>query len=273
MKNKKIFIALIVLLLAIFMCKNYSSSKKIIALENIRINANQGDTVDSNGVKITSQGNLDFLNCAIECHKLVREEEFTYGQSQTLPITRDDELKQINTSSYVCMALDAYGLKDWNGYPQQLTVSGGTLVEYARQKDFKFVYEGSATSISEITDLQSGDIVIMPGHAQIFYGYTESGETVWLNCGSTETIRKQEGQDYGWYATPIKYVIRVPSLDEIKNNQSSYNSTKEMSENREQEQTSTTVLPKTGEEFITIIAVCGTILLGIIVRKKIKYQK
>ena len=170
----------------------------------------QAGGIDANGVTITSGGNIDFLNYAIDCHALVREEGFTYSQGRSLPVTRNDRLGTIDCSCYVSMALDAYGCNDWSGYPHQLTASGGTLVEYSRQKNFEFIYEGSASSINEIPDIQSGDIVLMPGHTQIFYGYTSSGESVWLNCGSTNSIQKQEGEEHGWYATPIKYVIRVP---------------------------------------------------------------
>ncbi|MBQ3407921.1 MAG: C39 family peptidase [Clostridia bacterium] len=170
----------------------------------------QAGGVDANGVTITSGGNIDFLNYAIDCHALVREEEFYYGQGRSLPVTRNDRLGYIDCSCYVSMALDAYGLNDWSSYPHQLTASGGSLVAYAREKNFDFIYEGSASSINEIPDIQSGDIVLMPGHTQIFYGYTSSGESVWLNCGSTDSILKQEGDEHGWYATPITYVIRVP---------------------------------------------------------------
>ena len=170
----------------------------------------QAGGVDANGVTITSGGNIDFLNYAIDCHALVREEKFTYNQGRALPVTRNDRLGTIDCSGYVSMVLDAYGYSDWSGYPWQLRAGDGSLVEYSREKNFEFIYEGSALSINEIPDIQSGDIVLMPGHTQIFYGYTSSGEAVWLNCGDTGPIRRQEGEDHGWYATPIKYVIRVP---------------------------------------------------------------
>ena len=170
----------------------------------------QAGGVDANGVTITSGGNIDFLNYAIDCHALVREENFYYSQGRSMPVTRNDKLGSIDCSAYVSMVLDVYGCNDWRGYPHQLTASGGSLVSYAREKNFEFIYEGSASSINEIPDIQSGDIVLMPGHTQIFYGYTSSGDSVWLNCGSTNSIRKQEGKEYGWYAKPIKYVIRVP---------------------------------------------------------------
>ena len=162
---------------------------------------------DSNGVTITANGNIDFLNYAIDCHKLLREDGFYYWNGgREMPVVRGDSQHTIDCVAYVSMALDCYGRKDWQYYPHQLTVD--SCVEYGKDK-LETIYEGSASSINEIPDLQSGDIVIMPGHGQIFYGYADNGDPVWLNCGGNESINTVEGQG-GWYATPILYVFRVP---------------------------------------------------------------
>lgn len=163
--------------------------------------------VDANGVTITDNGNIDFLNYAIDCHKLLREDGFYYwGGGREMPVVKGDAQHTIDCVAYVSMALDYYGRKDWQYYPHQLTVD--TCITYGKEK-LEMVYEGNASSINEIPDLQSGDIVIMPGHGQIFYGYSSNGDPVWLNCGGNESIQQVEGQG-GWYATPILYVFRVP---------------------------------------------------------------
>ena len=163
--------------------------------------------IDANGVTITDHGNIDFLNYAIDCHKLLREDGFYYWNGgREMPVVKGDPQHTIDCVAYVSMALDCYGRKDWRYYPHQLTVD--ECISYGKDK-LETVYEGNASSINEISDLQSGDIVIMPGHGQIFYGYASNGDPVWLNCGGNSSIQQVEGQG-GWYATPILYVFRVP---------------------------------------------------------------
>ena len=162
---------------------------------------------DSNGVTITANGNIDFLNYAIDCHKLLREDGFYYWNGgREMPVVKGDSQHTIDCVAYVSMALDCYGRKDWQYYPHQLTVD--SCIAYGKEK-LETIYEGNASSINEIPDLQSGDIVIMPGHGQIFYGYADNGDPIWLNCGGNESINTVEGQG-SWYATPIQYVFRVP---------------------------------------------------------------
>ena len=164
--------------------------------------------VDSNGVTITDNGNIDFLNYAIDCHKLLREDGFYYNNSgREMPVVKGDSCHYIDCVAYVSMALDCYGLKDWRYYPHQLTVD--ETINYGKS-NLETIYEGNASTINEIPDLQSGDICIMPGHGQIFYGYASNGEPVWLNCGGNASIQEVEGKS-GWYATPILYVFRVPN--------------------------------------------------------------
>lgn len=163
--------------------------------------------VDANGVTITNNGNIDFLNYAIDCHKLLREDGFYYWNGgREMPVVKGDSQHTIDCVAYVSMALDCYGRKDWQYYPHQLTVD--SCISYGKDK-LETIYEGNASSINEIPDLQSGDIVIMPGHGQIFYGYASNGDPVWLNCGGNSSIQTVEGQG-SWYATPILYVFRVP---------------------------------------------------------------
>lgn len=162
---------------------------------------------DINGVNITSNGNIDFLNCAIDAHALLREDGFTYNNcGRNLPVVKGDSVHYVDCAVYVSMSLESYGINDWEYYPHQLTDT--TLATYGMNK-FQVVYDGSASSISEIPDIQSGDIAVFPGHTQIFYGYDDNGKSVWLNCGSGDAIAQNEGQ-CKWYPTPILKVFRVP---------------------------------------------------------------
>lgn len=162
---------------------------------------------DINGVNITNSGNIDFLNCAIDAHALLREDKFTYNNcGRELPVVKGDSVHYVDCAVYVSMALESYGINDWDYYPHQLTDT--TLATYGMSK-FQVIYDGNASGISEISDIQSGDIIVMPGHTQIFYGFDDSGSPVWLNCGSNEAILRMEGTEK-WDPKPILKVFRVP---------------------------------------------------------------
>lgn len=169
----------------------------------------QGGQKDANGVIITPEGNIDFLNYAIDCHKLVREDKFYYnGCGRDLPITKGDSVHYIDCVAYISMALEVYGVTGWRYYPHQLTVDE---LDMYGQANFEKIYDGNTLSMSDLTDMRSGDIVVMQGHGQIFYGYTESGQPVWLNCGSNNAINCPEGQETGIDGYPsVLKVYRVP---------------------------------------------------------------
>lgn len=162
---------------------------------------------DINGVNITDGGNIDFLNCAIDAHALLREDRFTYNNcGRELPVVRGDSVHYVDCAVYVSMALESYGINDWGDYPHQLTDT--TLATYGMSK-FQVIYDGNASGISQIPDIQSGDIIVMPGHTQIFYGFDDSGSPIWLNCGTNEAILRMEGTEK-WDPNPILKVFRVP---------------------------------------------------------------
>lgn len=177
---------------------------------------------DSNGVNITDGGNIDFLNCAIDAHMLLREDKFTYSMAgRELPIVRGDSVHYVDCSSYVSMAVETYGLTGWRYYPHQMTVPE---VELYGDQTFEKIYDGSASSISQIPNIQSGDIVTMASHTQIFYGYDDNGGAIWLSCGDDRSINAQEGT-YTWCSTPILKVYRIPDgLGSYKGNRGSNDS-------------------------------------------------
>ena len=192
-----------------------ASSNSLSQVNNTSSNSNTSNrnsssgSSTSNGVTLTSNGNIEFLDCAVAAHKLLNDEGFVYSCSgRSMPVNSGDALHTVDCAVYVSMALEWYGRTDWNEYPWQLT--DRSLVTYGNEKLEK-VFEGSASNISEIPGIESGDIVVMDGHTQIFYGYNSSGVAVWLNCGSNDSITCDEGTDaYSSLWKPIKYVYRVP---------------------------------------------------------------
>lgn len=175
--------------------------------------------VDSNGVTLTSGGNLEFLEAAIKAHAFIRNEGYTYQSDhggRHLPVLAkaNDYKGQIDCSAYVSMALEYYGKTDWSGYPWELTPS--SLVTYGKDK-LETVFDGKAYKVADIPNLQSGDIILFSGHTQIFYGYNSNGTPVWLNAGSTGAIKdRPEGTDaydlnVGFPGNPVLHVYRVPN--------------------------------------------------------------
>ena len=195
---------------------NTSTGTNTSASSSSSYTAVSASQTDSNGVTMTKEGNFEFVAAAVKAHQFIREQGYTYQGDhggRHLPVLEksQDYKGQIDCSAYVSMALDYYGKKDWNGYPWELTPS--SLTTYGTQS-LQTVFKGSATKVSEIPNLASGDIVIIGGHTQIFYGYNSNGVPVWLNAGSTGAIQKVEGTNaydiYQGFSKPVSYVFRVP---------------------------------------------------------------
>lgn len=181
---------------------------------------NGAGKVDSNGVTLTENGNLEFLEAAIAAHKYSREHKLPWsGAGRDVLPTPDtpSNYTYMDCSTMVSFALEWYGNTDWHGYSwlestgNYHELTPGTLEKFGDEK-LETVYKGTTIYPSSIPDLQSGDIIMMPGHTQIFYGYNSSGVPVWLNAGSTNSIcNVTEGADaYGTMWEPITKVFRVP---------------------------------------------------------------
>ena len=173
---------------------------------------------NSNSSSSTVATSGSFVDIAKQCHAYLREKGYTYNYSgRSLPVEEGD-CGYIDCSAYVSMVLSNYGIQDWSGYPHQLTVE--TLKNYAAQ-NFQEIYNGRATNVSQLPNLQPGDIIIQTpngapnsselAHTQIFYGYNGNGDAIWLNCGGNDSIARLEGEDaYNDFSNqPILYVYRV----------------------------------------------------------------
>lgn len=185
-------------------------------------NSGAGKT-DSNGVVLTEGGNIEFLQAAIAAHEYGRNKGLTYSGAgrDVLPnASTPSNYKYTDCSTYVSFALEWYGFTEWRNYSWQESTGNyhelvPSSVEKLGNEKMETVFSGNAGNISEIPNIQSGDIVIIPGHTQIFYGYNSSGTAVWLNAGSTGAIARQEGTDayndiIGGFGKYITKVYRVP---------------------------------------------------------------
>ena len=164
--------------------------------------------------------NGTFLEIAKQCHAYVREQGFTYGPN-AVPIT-ESSAKRIDCSSYVSWVLYEYGYTDLAG--GQLGCSGGTLVPWCNS-NLELVWQGFTHSVSDITNLQPGDICVfgyssqqggsITTHTQIFAGYDTDGKAIWYNCGSDDAIARAEGSEkynsYNYNGQGFLYAYRVPS--------------------------------------------------------------
>lgn len=183
----------------------------------------EGGKVDSNGVTITSDGNHEFLQAAIAAHEYGRNKGLTYSGAgrDVLPnASTPSNYTYTDCSTYVSFALEWYGFTEWRNYSWQESTGNyhelvPSSIEKLGNEKMETVFSGNAGNISEIPNIQSGDIVIIPGHTQIFYGYNSSGAAVWLNAGSTGAIAREEGKDayndiIGGFGKYITKVYRVP---------------------------------------------------------------
>ena len=175
----------------------------------------------SNSTATLGEFNGTFLEIARQCHAYMREQKFVYVNGNSIPVTESSP-KHTDCSAFVTWALYEYGYTELAG--GQLSCSGGTIIPWCNS-NLDLVYQGFTHNISDITDLQAGDVCIMgyssqeggsiATHTQIFAGYDSDGKGIWYNCGSTKAIQREEGTEkynsYNYNGQGILYVYRVPS--------------------------------------------------------------
>lgn len=166
-------------------------------------------TVSAN-VSNTSTTTGSFVDVATKCHAFIRNNNYSYSNvGRDLPVENGD-CAYIDCSSFVSMALEQYGLKDWSGYPHQLTDT--SLVTYGTSKLQTIAENASINTVEQLKSAgaQAGDIVKMNNHTQILYGYDSSGNAIWLNCGGERSINAPEGTDTSSSFDTITHIFRVP---------------------------------------------------------------
>ncbi|MBQ3408743.1 MAG: hypothetical protein IJH12_06045 [Clostridia bacterium] len=140
---------------------------------------------------------------AKDLHSSVREDGWRYDSSERKNIPLDKDTKKIDCSSYVCNVLYNLGYEDLKG-PQKKCWDG-TMAEWCND-NLDLAWEGCTCKVSDIENLEPGDIVLMGKqsqaggtsceHVQIFSGYDRKGNAVWLSCGSRRNdINLKEGED------------------------------------------------------------------------------
>lgn len=153
----------------------------------------------------SSGGNQSFVQIAIDCHKYLNDNEYHWSSGRAMPVVRGESEKRIDCAAYVSWCLYEYGI-----YKESWQLTSGNIIDWGKS-NLETIFEGSAMSVSDIPQIQPGDIIIMDGHTQIFYGFNDSGTAVWLNCGSNDAIVMDEGTDaYNDFWKPVLYVFRVP---------------------------------------------------------------
>ena len=140
---------------------------------------------------------------AKDIHSSVREGGWKYDSSEIKDIPLDEEAKKIDCSSYVCNVLYEMGYKDLKG-PQKKCWDG-SMAEWCN-KNLDLAWNGCTHKVSDIKNLTPGDIVLLGKesqaggtkceHVQIFSGYDNKGNAVWLSCGERRNdINLKEGED------------------------------------------------------------------------------
>ena len=145
----------------------------------------------------TEIGNGDFVDIAIRCHKYFQDNNFCYNNGNKIPYPNGTN--GTDCSAFVTWVLYEYGYIELKG--DQLSMRGGTLVQFCNNKGF--------AKITDLSQVKAGDILIWPGHhTEIVYQDGDYKYT--LNCGTKDAIRHD--QTWGGYGCTERpsYAFRVP---------------------------------------------------------------
>ena len=154
-----------------------------IAMANTYYNTYKGQTVPA-GI---SDGT--FAQIAIKCHKYFEDNNFRYVNGNKIPYPNGTN--GTDCSAFVTWVLYEYGYKELEGH--QLTMSGGTLEKFCKNKGF--------TKITNLSQVKAGDILMWPGsHTEIVKKDGNYKDT--LNCGTTKAIRDPNRGGYGYVKAP-----------------------------------------------------------------------
>ena len=120
-------------------------------------------------IRLNADSGGDFVAIAKKCHDYVRENRFSYGGGNTIPIDESGS-KVIDCSTFVSWVCYEYGYKDFKG--GQTPTS--QLLGKARSHNW---------TIKDGSEAVAGDILLRTGHTEIYAGNGKS-----YNCGSDESI-------------------------------------------------------------------------------------
>lgn len=153
----------------------------------------------ANEVVATSDTAKIIIEKAIECHKYVRENGYTYGGGYNIP-EGIFEHNIVDCSAYVSWVFYCAGYESFKGY-QELDI-----VENFEKHDLIEV---------PIEDAMPGDIIHEPGHIEIVAEVRDGKITRVYNCGSDQAIQSEgtnelpeSSPDYGG----ADHIYRVKSL-------------------------------------------------------------
>ena len=159
-----------------------------INMANTYYNTYKGQTIP------TGISDGTFVQIAIKCHKYYEDNKFKYVNGNNIPYPNGT--RGTDCSAFVTWVLYEYGYKELAGH--QLSMSGGTLEKFCRDKGF--------TKITNLSQVKAGDILMWPGsHTEIVKKDGNYKDT--LNCGTTEAIRDPNRGGYGYVKAP-KYAYR-----------------------------------------------------------------
>lgn len=134
---------------------------------------------------------------AIECHKYLRENGYTYGGGYSIPDGIYNSGKIVDCSAYVSWVLYCAGYDSFAGH---------------QETNFRTNHHGFATVPSN--QIQPGDILVYPGHVEIA-AQVENGKVVRVyNCGSNGSISSAGTAEYPETSGAIRWdyvvVLRAP---------------------------------------------------------------
>lgn len=141
-----------------------------------------------------------FLEVAKERHDYIRNNKYTYVNGTTIPADASRN-KGIDCSAYVSDVIYWYGY--YNGYQKYVDTFKGW-----QHVSSWFMSKSNVESMGwkqlDISQVQAGDLIVKPGHIEIY-----AGDGKCYNAGSTAAINKEYSNSGMTYVKGFTYAIRI----------------------------------------------------------------
>lgn len=168
------------------------------------MSTNQANTVTpSNSLPTFSRTNTSITGIAKACKSYISQNNFVYSLAagaRTIPMDKSKLYNGnycVDCSSYVSWVLYEYALINGktsmqNYFNYQRNSSTFASIGASGGNSYLSVVSSKGSSNVDLSKAKAGDILVSPGHVEIFSSYTTSGNNVSIkvyNCGSNSSIK------------------------------------------------------------------------------------
>lgn len=168
------------------------------------LSTNQVSTVtQSTSLPAFSRTNTSIMSIAKACKSYIAQNNFVYSLAagaRTIPMDKSKLYNGsycVDCSSYVSWVLYEYALINGktsmqNYFNHQRNSSTFASIGASGGNSYLSVVSSKGNSNVDLSKAKAGDILVSPGHVEIFSSYTTSGNNVSIkvyNCGSNSSIK------------------------------------------------------------------------------------